>query len=232
MLLIRKQVLPSAPDVVLLVVYLGNDLFDNTLPFPLQANYAKPYFELASGRLIPRNQPVPLKRKPQEQQRRDLATFVWGGKAPPAPPWKRYLARFELLKALGLRFAAQFDYQTHFDHRFEYPLQLFKALVEQIQAACNRRGVRLHLILMPGRSFILRPESPSAQMQDDLRRKIMAWDVGPQIGLIDLAAQLREHKFSNKKIWFHPHEGHFTARGHQTIAEMLGRALESILPSK
>ncbi len=46
-LLIKQQVLYFNPDVILLVVYLANDLFDNELPFPLQANSAKPYFELS-----------------------------------------------------------------------------------------------------------------------------------------------------------------------------------------
>jgi hypothetical protein len=32
-----------------LITYLGNDLFDNQLPFPLQADNAKPFFELAGS---------------------------------------------------------------------------------------------------------------------------------------------------------------------------------------
>ncbi|MCP4254935.1 MAG: hypothetical protein GY775_16325 [Candidatus Scalindua sp.] len=75
-LLIRKRVLHLLPDVVLLVVYLGNDLFDNELSYPLQANRAKPYYEFMSGELILRNTPVPMEPKPPEQYKKDLTMVV------------------------------------------------------------------------------------------------------------------------------------------------------------
>ena len=60
LLLAKQRVFTFTPDVILLVVYLGNDLFDNELAFPLQANNAKPYFELEDDRLHLKNTPVPL----------------------------------------------------------------------------------------------------------------------------------------------------------------------------
>jgi len=51
-------------DEVWLIVYLANDLFDNTLGYPLQAEMAKPYFVLKDGNLALRNVPVPIGSTP------------------------------------------------------------------------------------------------------------------------------------------------------------------------
>jgi hypothetical protein len=220
-LLIEQQVFAYDPDVILLVVYLGNDLFDNTLPFPLQANHAKPYFEIESDQLIRRNIPVPLKKKLKKPGQQDLATFVLGDISQSGYFWERYLTRSQLFRALGWEFVSQRNYQAHFDDRFKYPLQLFGALSDYIRKDCVLRDTELRLILMPGRSYILRPESPSAQAQDYLRRKIVSAGISLKIDIIDLATALRNHRQRNKENWFHPNEGHFTAQGHLIIAELL-----------
>src|SRR5262249_8326325 len=71
--LFLKEELPSwQAGTVALVVYLVNDLLDNTLRYPLQAMMAKPLFTLESGELKLANVPVPLQPKPAEEQRRSL----------------------------------------------------------------------------------------------------------------------------------------------------------------
>jgi len=226
-LLIQQQVFAYAPDVILLVVYLGNDLFDNTLPFPLQANHAKPYFEfkpgfgIESGQLIRRNIPVPLKKKSKKQMRQDLTAFVLGDIRQFSRFGMHYLTRSQLLRALGWEFFPQRDFQTHFDDRFKYPLELFRALLDNIRKVCVLHDTQLRLILMPGRSYILRPKSPSAQAQEYLRREIASARVALKIDIIDLAMELRNRSHNNKEKWFHPNEGHFTPQGHLIIAELL-----------
>jgi hypothetical protein len=42
-----RRVFDFTPAVIILITYLGNDLFDNQLSFPLKAENAKPFFELA-----------------------------------------------------------------------------------------------------------------------------------------------------------------------------------------
>jgi len=51
-LLMEKRIFAFSPDAVLLMVYLGNDIFDNALPFPLQAENAKPYYALIEQELV------------------------------------------------------------------------------------------------------------------------------------------------------------------------------------
>jgi len=76
-LLIREAVVPFAPSAVLLIVYLGNDIYDNARAYPLQSAHAKPFFEIGpEKRLRKRNTPVPRQSKPAEQFRRDLMFFL------------------------------------------------------------------------------------------------------------------------------------------------------------
>lgn len=68
-LLIERDVLRWKPDVIILAVYVANDLFDNLLDHPLQVNHAKPRFALCDGRLVLTNVPVPVRPKPVEMHR-------------------------------------------------------------------------------------------------------------------------------------------------------------------
>ena len=220
-LIIKERVFYFSPDVILLVVYLANDLFDNELPFPLQANHAKPYFELTSNGLTLKNTPVPLINKPKAQGQKDLTKVVLGDEFPSNNAMERYLGRFELFRLLKLNFYKTPDLSHRFRERFKQPLQLFKSIIEQIREECIRRKIELHLVLMPGKSFIDRPGSPSEQYQDYLRKKI--FEMGEKIGLdvIDLAILLKRRYQKHPGRWFHPHEGHLTPEGHRVVAEIL-----------
>ena len=78
-LLLQKTGKAIKPDIVLLVVYLANDLFDNNRPFPLQAENAKPYFRLdTQGQLVLENTPVPLATKSAAARNTGLADVVLG----------------------------------------------------------------------------------------------------------------------------------------------------------
>ena len=189
-LLIKEQVLYFNSDVILLVVYLGNDLFDNELAFPLQANNAKPFFELTTNGLVLKNSPVPLKTKPKELAQKNLMTVVLGDDYRSGSPFYRFLSRFELLRLFKINLYKQLD-PARFDDRFEDKLRLFFAIVEKTHRACKQKGVRLSLVLMPGRSYVQRPGSPSAQFQDYLRRKIVENEEKIQVRVIDLASHLR-----------------------------------------
>ena len=61
-----------------LVFYLGNDILDNMLPHPLQAEPAKPYFITADGNLTLKNVPVPKTRKPAALRSTTLTDLVFG----------------------------------------------------------------------------------------------------------------------------------------------------------
>ena len=59
MSLLERRLVHFRPAVVVLVVYLANDLVDIRRPFPVQASNGKPFFELGAEGLELQNVPVP-----------------------------------------------------------------------------------------------------------------------------------------------------------------------------
>jgi hypothetical protein len=225
-LLIRKRVLYFSPDVVMLVVYLGNDLFDNELPYPLQANRAKPYYELMSDQLILRNTPVPMEPKPPEQYKKDLTRVVLGDSFKPNGLAARIVNRVELFRLIKRNLFKPLNYSAKFEERFDYSLNLFAAIIEQIRDACNKKNVRLRLVLMPGRSYVEQPDSISAQYQDYLRKEIVANNDDMEVDVIDLATHLRQRYERASGKWYYPHEVHLTAEGHRIVYDILSPLLQ------
>ncbi|MEK6765731.1 MAG: SGNH/GDSL hydrolase family protein [Planctomycetota bacterium] len=225
-LLIRRTVLHFSPDVILLVVYLGNDLFDNELPFPLQANRAKPYYELVSNELVLRNTPVPMEPKPQEQYKKDLTRVVLGEDVKANGLIARIVNRIEMLRLLKHNLLKPPDYSAEFEDRFEHAIHLFTVIVDQIRNACIQKEVKMKLILMPGRSFVEQPYSASAQFQNYLRKRIVENSEDMKVDVIDLAAYLRERYQRNPGKWYYPNEGHLTAEGHRIVLDILSPLLQ------
>ncbi len=225
-LLIKRRVLHFSPDVILLVVYLGNDLFDNELPFPLQASRAKPYYELMSNKLVLRNTPVPLEPKPVEQYKTDLRRVVLGEDSQTDGLIVRIVNRIELLRLLKRNLLKDPDYSNQFEGRFEYAVNLSTAIVEEIRDACIQKEVKMKLVLMPGRSYVEQPYSTSAQFQDYLRKRIMENSENMKVDIIDLAANLRERYNRNPGKWYYPNEGHLTAEGHRIVFDILSPVLQ------
>ncbi len=225
-LLVRKRVLHFSPDIVLLVVYLGNDLFDNELPFPLQANHAKPYYELMSDGLVLKNTPVPLGPKPIEQDKKDLTTTVLGDGFNSNGLLARIVNKVGLLRLLKNKLFNPRNYSAQFKERFDHTLDLFAAITGQIHDACNKKNVKLSLVLIPGRSYVEQPDSVSAQYQDFLRKKIVENSENMEVNVIDLATHLRERYEKAPGRWYYPHEGHLTAEGHRIVYDILSPLLQ------
>ncbi|MCP4407382.1 MAG: hypothetical protein GY807_06400 [Gammaproteobacteria bacterium] len=227
LLLVEQRVFSFASDVILLVVYLGNDLFDNELAFPLQANNAKPYFELVGDRLSLRNTPVPLQTKPAHQTGQDLSQMVLGG-----IELDRGVIGGMLQKSAFFRLwrSSLVDYPVlseHFETRFDYPLRLFSALINRLKSRCDQQKVELRLVLMPGRSFVENPGSPSQQYQDFLRSKILLLGKRIEVDVVDLAGYLKSHYEEHKERLFYPNEGHLTPQGHERVAQFLEGVLSN-----
>ncbi|GAX60660.1 hypothetical protein SCALIN_C13_0175 [Candidatus Scalindua japonica] len=220
-LLIKKRILKFSPDVVLLVVYLGNDLFDNELPFPLQANRGKPFYELISDELILRNTPVPMVLKPAEQYKKNLTNVVLGEGYNANSLISRIVDKIELFRLLKMNFSRIPDYSEQFKGRFNHAINLFLALVDKIHDECTENKVKLSLILMPGRSYIERPNSVSSQFQDYLREIIVESKGKMNVDVIDLATRLCERYKMEPGKWFYSHEGHLTAEGHRVVSDIL-----------
>ena len=215
-LLVRDRVVGFYPDHILLVVYLGNDLFDNELPFPLQANHAKPYFELMSDGLMLRNTPVPLTEKPKGQVGSDLTRIVLEENYIADGFVAQRLNKLALFRLLKLKLSKSSETLVQFDSRFDEAVDLFSAIIDQMRNVCIQKEATLSLLLMPGKSFVEMSESPSAQFQDYFRKEIMKNGKRLNVTVVDLASQLRElYNKGTENNWFHPNEGHLTAEGHR-----------------
>lgn len=224
-LLIEQEVLGFKPDVVDLVVYLGNDLFDNQLPFPIQASRGKPYAELGPNGLVFKNIPVPMRTKSGAEAAVTLGTLVRGGD----DNRNGLRGRLENISATFAFvsekvFPRRMDDRS-FEGRFDPQVDLFFAIADRIRTNCSAKGAVLNVILMAGRSYVEDPKSDSALFQEYLRRQIRSRADTTGFKVTDLAQALRLAYVKSPGKWFYPNEGHLTAAGHQVVAEILARDL-------
>ncbi len=220
-LLLLESVERRLPRHVLLVVYLGNDLADNLLDYPLQADQAKPRFVLEDGRLRLRNTPVPQRPKPAAARRQTLASLILGPDAGPAHP----LGRLEIARRLGLFQPRSNLDEARLQQRLRPALDLFHALATKMQQRLQHSQRRFAVALLAGRRFVEAPASPSARYQDHLRRRLI--DELPRRGIpvIDLALPLRQQGGADL---YHPNEGHLNQQGHRRIANILADELDAL----
>ena len=170
LLLLREQVALYEPSAVWLVVYLGNDLLDIRRHFPLQANRGKPRFRLEDGRLVLENVPVPIAPKTLRQQRRDQRALL----GPRVGGWlRRRVSSLALSRLLGL--AGPRWRRSDARERHAGDLALFRALVEASRRYADAAGIRLELVVLPGRAFVVAPDSYSARLQDFFRSAILEY---------------------------------------------------------
>lgn len=227
LLLLQKKVSAYDPEHLILMAYLGNDLYDSQLPFPLQANNAKPYFELGpdNSELILKNSPVPLETKTREQARQDRQKVLGFWDDSRANPVTRYLDKFALLRMLKLQLYPFPDFSAEFEKSHRYTLELFTAIIQEIQVLSLEKRIRLTVVLLAGQTFMKFPKSPDAQAQDYFRKEIVRSLSQLQIEVLDLAFLLRERYDSErpKTRWYYPNEGHLTPEGHRIVAEILSQ---------
>ncbi len=208
------------PDVIVLVVYLANDLLDNLAAYPLQVDFAKPYFELRDGELVLQGVPVPRALKPAALKARTYADAV-AAKPPPLAP---LVTRSEIARRLAAALAP-IDQTDHLATHHAPSVDLFEALLRRLQALAQTKGAELVLALLPGKSFVDDPAGPSAQYQEMVRRAIVARLDGSGIAVIDVAAALQRAYRDGRRDLYHPREGHFSAAGNRFVAEILSAGL-------
>lgn len=218
-LLIERRIPVFKPDRIVLVVYLGNDLFDNLLAFPLQVSSPKPYFAVTTQGLALRNSPVPQDRKPRGYG--NLLTAVWGPD-PAGWPWRtRWEQKSELFRVLSQSALPTENHRADMAARFSPALRLFDLLLQRVAEECARNKVRLTVVTLAGRSFVDRPGSISAQYQDVFREQVLASSRTRQLPVVDLAGLMQERYRRERGKWFYPNEGHLNAAGHRVVAEIL-----------
>jgi len=216
-LLLEKRIAEFDARFVGLAVYLGNDLIDNQLVFPLQAATAKPYFELRGGDLVRRNKPVPQAIKPAGERARGFGArlFEMAGVVPGRIDG--LVNAFETPRWLGLeRPAPPADFERRARPELDASLALFAALIGRLRAA----GRPAAIVLLASRRHLVAPESWAGRYQEALRAGLRQTPLG--LPLLDLADGFRG--VAGAGDLHHPNEGHLTAAGHAAVAERIAAA--------
>jgi len=223
-LLLLSRLKDEIRSDVILVVYLGNDIFDNMLGYPLQAEHAKPYFKLDGEKLVLKNTPVPLTPKSAAARKNTISNIVLGAEGGNAT-FSDWLAGLEISRRLGLFQKSAELSDEIMAQRFSDSLELFSRLVYEIDRIVIENRASLKMVLLPGRSYVEQPASLSAQYQEYFRQHIKSSFNTSDIQVIDLAQHLRTLHENGIKSLYYPNEGHLTPLGHQRVADFLARKL-------
>lgn len=219
-------------DHTVLLIYLGNDILDNALDYPLQADNAKPFFSLnAKGQLLLENTPVPRQRKPAILRSRDINSIVFADTLVQyQSPIYKLAEHSHLLKMIMPE--PKVDRNILEDimaKRLVTQSDLIKALIDQIAIFSKENNMALSIAVLPGRSFVEFPDSYAAVFQEYVRGIIQQHTSQQQLVFMDVATLMRESWIaSGSPKWFHPNEGHYTRKGHTIVADILLKALEGI----
>lgn len=223
-LLVKDRVWAFEPDVVVLVVYLANDIIDNPREWPLQGNRAKPRFFAEGEGLVLTNVPVPNVPRPGRVPAWSLSDEVYGRR--PVGWGTRQLMRSVLVSRLhNLLGGEQVFDADEVSPMFRSAIDLFEVIAGGLASACEEREVTFCLALLPGKSYVLQPESFSAAMQEYLREEIANWGTREGIPVCDLAGGFRGLPGAQRREMYFVYDGHLTESGHGIATELLSPLL-------
>jgi len=223
-LLLLNKLKAEITNDVILVVYLGNDIFDNMRNFPLQAEHGKPSFKLVNSKLVLTNVPVPHSAKPAAAAKDTISNIVLGNTHRQGA-FLAWLSQLEISRRLNLFQNDIALAEDEMAQRFSPSLKLFTALIDEIEKIVVKNNARLTIVLLPGRSYVEQTVSVSAQYQDYFRRHIKSSFSATSINVMDFASHLRVLHNEGINGLYYPNEGHLTSMGHKYLADYLADQL-------
>ena len=221
LLLLRSLLLREAPDQVLLVVYLANDILDNTLEYPLQAEQAKPMFVLDGCRLELENTPVPVAPKPARLRSTTLGTLVLNGFDTQEGLLESTAIGRMLSTVMGGRAYDGAELRPVLERNLQPALALFAALIDEMAAEVTRHSSGLTVALLPGRDAMINTRGISHHYQDYLREAIVAGLADKGVATIDLMSAMATDPEASVRNLYFPNDGHLTPAGHRYVAGLL-----------
>ena len=218
LLLLEKEGLRYRPDLVILALYLGNDLMDNLLPYPSEADRAKPFFVLEGTRLNLKNVPVPQARKDPGPRSQGLTQLLTRSLL--VSETAKILIQWKPLQPLAARLGSMEDSTTQ-----EQELRLAQALLARMREWTLQHDSRLFVVMVPHLSQIQR-FSPRTAASNALATRLLAACRELKIDAVDLTPILKHRAQEGEALYF-PRERHWNALGHKRAAEIIVKALGS-----
>jgi hypothetical protein len=212
------------PDKIVWVVYLANDLFDNLLNYPLQAEQAKSFYQLGEdNKLQLKNVPVPKQAKPAALRGLSLSSVVLAGVDTKKSWWVSMLERWSLYAVLGMEnlSAPEQGWQPVFEKNFSEALALYQAILLNNVNEAKAKKIDVNLVVLAGRSWHVSPDSVSGRYQEYLRQQVIEIANNNSISVIDVASGLKANSDVNQAKLFFPYDGHLTPLGHLEIAKII-----------
>jgi hypothetical protein len=205
LLVLRRDGLPSQPDIVILAVCLRNDFVDAVLPVALYDGVTpRPRFRLEGEDLVLDDGAMPrpgagraLRWLGDESHLFNrLSAMVPRGEGEEDPGWRR--RKQEVLRDQ------------------EYAFRLTFALVMEMEKACRRRGIGFLVATFPnGLGYGIRPEL-SERFHESLRAE--------GVGVVDMGARFRALGLTPTALAI-DRTGHLGPRGHAETSEILEREI-------
>jgi hypothetical protein len=223
-LLIQDTIYAMQPDKIVWVVYLANDLFDNLLNYPLQAEQAKSFYQLGEDdKLQLKNVPVPKQAKPAALRGLSLSSVVLAGVDTKKAWWVSMLERWSLYAVLGMEnlSAPEQGWQPVFEKNFSEALALYQAILLNNVNEAKAKKIDVNLVVLAGRSWHVSPDSVSGRYQEYLRQQVIEIANNNSISVIDVASGLKANSDVNQAELFFPYDGHLTPLGHLEVAKII-----------
>lgn len=214
----KNDGLSYGPDVVIYAIYLGNDIVDLGLDHLSQGDKYKPYFTLENDRLILKNVPVPTKKAHYTEDTRIKNSFIkfFISQAYNLETAKmaRNILRDKVYKPM-IKFGWLKDISD-----YDYELSLLKGILEDTKEITDKRGIKFLIMIIPSNHSA---GGYAAYLEDGFDEKIksMVGELG--IPLVDLVSDLSR----DWDKYYFPHEGHWSEKGHELVAEDLAQFLLS-----
>jgi hypothetical protein len=217
---LRDHLARFAPDLVLLSMYLGNDITDNYTETVLSSHYlqrrcGRPYVALRGGRLIPLGEPGDWKPRSPNLLDRALRVSTLFDNFAPLPPEEAELRSVDIF--LREPHAALVEAWT-----------LTQALVLEVRREADAQGARFAVLVMPSRVEAgqqVHPYFSSAHNVDAPIRRLRVFLESQRIAYLDLQRPMRARVDAGERLYFE-RDTHFDVRGHAALADDIGGWLE------
>ncbi|MGI9293914.1 MAG: alginate O-acetyltransferase AlgX-related protein [Pseudomonadales bacterium] len=237
LLFFRHEGYKYEPDLVLLALYIGNDIRNNW--FELEnidaGGFRKPYFVLSPNGLELNNYPF--------ERASRLSTRI-----------KLFLNRHVRTYAFTRRLRDSMRYRDTTQHagmpmdfniyRNEYPKawdkawQITKALIAQMHDELSSKGIRLLLVLIPSHDQVS-PRRWKQNLDTYAEMRTVEWDLdkpnrmlgaflsAEEIPYVELLEEFRHRTSASSVDLYLPVDGHWQAEGHLLAARLIAEGLLS-----